>query len=266
MASPAMVCTLVHGSTAAWSAGSSARSISTAMTRPARRASAVVSVPRPAPTSSTVSWPQRSAAARICSNARRLTRKCCPQRLRGRIPNARSARAVPAGVARSSRDIKTILADKAPSRRQAVGLSRNDMMDCATARLRDNVISMHRHASLSLHQFDEDTAGGGRMEKGNRGSSRSPPGCGLDEHAARGSRRRHRPANVGYAKRDVVQSWTMRGQELGKRTTLAQWLEQLEVDTAGSQERDAHTLIRQLVPLRHAQAKKRPLESSRLTH
>src|SRR2546428_12967144 len=106
--------------------------------------------------------------------------------------------------------------------------------------------------SLSLHQLDENTAGGGRMEKGDWGSSRSPPGCGLDEHGARGSRRRHRPANVGYAKRDVVQSWTMRGQELGKRATLAQWLAQLAVDTARSQGRDAPTLLRQLLPLRHA--------------
>src|SRR2546426_4929381 len=118
--------------------------------------------------------------------------------------------------------------------------------------------------SLSLHQLDENTAGGGRMEKGDWGSSRSPPGCGFDEHAARGSRRRHRPANVGYAKRDVVQSWTMGGQELGKRTTLAQWLEQLEVHAAGAQERDAHTLIGQLVLIRHAQAKNCPVESSRV--
>src|SRR3989441_9741833 len=102
MMSAQMTCTLPHGATADRKDGTKVSSTSTAITRRTRGARAVVSVPNPAPTSKTVSCIDRSAADRICVKACASTRKCCPQRLRGRTPNVRRTRAVPPGVTTAS--------------------------------------------------------------------------------------------------------------------------------------------------------------------
>lgn len=102
---------------------------------------------------------------------------------------------------------------------------------------------MPRVATGTLDEFDENAAGGARMQKGDEVSLGSAAGLGVDEFVAFGGEGLERGADVRDTVGEVVQAGTASSEEAPDRRIGPGWGQQLDPPGTGSDEDDLDALV-----------------------